>query len=112
MAVWMCSETLFQVELRISVHEIGGRRVAKLLIHSDLFELVIQRVRFAQIVRIAELADEIGRPQQQAFFVFCDRSGSVVDGNRVNSIARAILLASTSLLARMRSITNSFDRST
>jgi hypothetical protein len=43
---------------------------------------------------------------------FSGSSGSGGEGNRVNSMARAILLASTSLIAPMRSITNSFDLST
>src|SRR5882672_1663586 len=59
------------VKLRISVREIGRRGVAKLPIHSDLFELMVERVRLAQIMRVAELSDEIGSAHQQAFLVPC-----------------------------------------
>src|ERR1700728_4909411 len=48
------------VELRIEVGKIGGRGITELLVHADFLELVIQRIGFAQIMRIAELADEIG----------------------------------------------------
>ena len=57
-------------------------------------------------MRITELSDEIGSPHQQAFL-----KGKVLIGFGVY-FAVAILLASTSLLAPMRSITYSFDLST
>jgi hypothetical protein len=43
--------------------------VAKLPIHSNLFEFIVQRVGFAQIMRIPELSDEIGSTHQQTLIV-------------------------------------------
>src|SRR5580692_3279775 len=57
------------IKLRIEVSEIGGRRVAQLLVHSDFFKLVIERIGFAQVMRIAELADEVGGANQEALFI-------------------------------------------
>ena len=42
--------------------------MAKLLVHPDFFEFVIECIGFAQIMRIAELADEIGSAYQRAQF--------------------------------------------
>ena len=59
------------IELRIEIGKIGRRSIAELLVHPDFFEFVTKRIGFAQIMRIAELADETG------------------GGKRVNSIALA-----------------------
>src|SRR4030095_9086426 len=56
-------------ELRILIGEIGWRIIAKLLVHSDFFKFVIKRIGLAQIMWIAELANEIGGAHQHAFFV-------------------------------------------
>src|SRR5438132_10408504 len=105
----MCRDAM-PIELWILVREIGGRGVAELPIHSDLFELIVQRVGLAQIVRIAELSDEIGSPNKQALLVVHSVRVSS-GGNRVHSMARVILLASRSLLSPIRSITNNLDLS-
>src|SRR5262245_39330633 len=57
------------IELRIFVDEVRRRVIAKLSIQTDLFEFVVKRVGFPQIVGIAELTDEIGTPQQRPLFV-------------------------------------------
>src|SRR5580704_13396994 len=57
------------VKLRVEIGEIGRRRITKLPIHPDLFELEIQCIGLAQVMRIAELADEIGGAHQRALFV-------------------------------------------
>src|SRR5882762_5377035 len=49
---------------RISVNNIGRRRIAELTIHADLFKFAKKRVGFALIHRIAKLADEIGSLDQ------------------------------------------------
>src|SRR6516225_11015122 len=54
------------VELRIEIGEIRRRSVAELLIHADLFELVIECIRLAQVMRVAELPDQIGPAHQQS----------------------------------------------
>src|SRR6516165_11716480 len=56
-------------ELRILIGEIGWRIIAKLLVHSDFFKFIIKRIGLAQIMGIAELANEIGGAYQRAFFV-------------------------------------------
>ena len=56
-------------ELRILIGEIGWRVIAELLVHSDFFKFVIERIGLAQVMWIAELANEIGGPNEHAFFV-------------------------------------------
>src|SRR5215831_9104146 len=57
------------IELRILIGEIGWRIIAELLVHSDFFKFVIKRIGLAQIMWIAELANEIGSTYQHAFIV-------------------------------------------
>src|SRR4029079_7179189 len=59
-------------KLRIEVDEVSRRRVTEPLVHPDLFKLVVKRIGLAQIVRIAELADEIGGADQDAVFAGID----------------------------------------
>ena len=61
------------VKLRVFVDEIGGAVVAELPIEAGLLELIIEGVRFADVVGIAELADQVGGPEEVGFLV--DRSG-------------------------------------
>src|SRR5262245_42927464 len=56
------------IKLWIQFGEIGRRSVAEFLIPADFLELVIKRIGFAQILRIAELADEIGGTYQRVLF--------------------------------------------
>ena len=85
------------IELRIQIREIGGRSVAELFIHPDLFKFVIQRIRFSQIMGVTQLSNEIGGPHKRTFFVILIIR---LSGTRkaVNSMARAILAASRSSL--------------
>ena len=55
--------------MRIFVNQVGGRFIAQLPIQADFLELVVERVGFPQIVRVAELADEIRGPQQRRILV-------------------------------------------
>ena len=48
----MCRNAV-PIELWVKIGKIGSRGVAKLPIHSDLLELIVQRISFAQIMRIA-----------------------------------------------------------
>jgi hypothetical protein len=48
------------VELRIEIDEIGGRGIAELPVQACFLEFVIQRVGFADVMGIAELADQVG----------------------------------------------------
>src|ERR1700682_4538895 len=48
------------VELRIAIDDVGGRIIAKLAIHADLLELMVERIGLPDVIRIAELPDEIG----------------------------------------------------
>src|SRR4029077_15269751 len=59
-------------KLRIEVDEVSRRRITELLVHPDLFKLVVKRIGLAQIMRIAELADEIGGADQDAVFAGID----------------------------------------
>src|SRR5262249_53651125 len=52
------------VELRVFVDEIGGVVVAELAIAASLLELVVEGVGLADVMGIAELADEVGGPHQ------------------------------------------------
>src|SRR5262245_24071275 len=57
------------VELRILVDEVGGVVVAELTVEARFLELVIERVGLAYIVRIVELPDQVGGPQQCGLLV-------------------------------------------
>src|SRR5579859_3598687 len=57
------------VELRVLVDDVGRRVVAELLVQADFLEFVEQRIGLSQVVGIAELADQIGRAQQQPLFL-------------------------------------------
>src|SRR5579871_1821945 len=57
------------VELRVEVDEVGRRGIAELAVHPGLLEFVIERVRLADVVGIAELADQVGGAQQRCFLV-------------------------------------------
>ena len=57
------------IELRIQIREIGGRGVTELFIHPDLFEFIIQRIGFSQIMGVTQLSNEIGGPHKRTFFV-------------------------------------------
>src|SRR4029079_10959047 len=57
------------IELRILIGEIGRRIIAELFVHSDFFKFVIERIGFAQIMWIAELANQIRSAYQHAVFV-------------------------------------------
>src|SRR5215469_11780024 len=57
------------VELRIFVDDVGGAVVAELAVEAGFFELVIERVRLADIMRIAELSDQVGGSQQGSLLV-------------------------------------------
>ena len=52
------------IELRILVHEVRRRFIPELLVQSALLEFVVKGVGFSQIIRVAELTDEIGGSQQ------------------------------------------------
>ena len=78
-----------------------------MLIPSDFLELVIKRIGFAQILRIGELAEEIGGTYESALFTVAVGSAMTraFDGvNDTDGVERFILAT--------RSITNNFDRST
>jgi hypothetical protein len=45
------------------VDHVGRRIVAELPGQADFLEFVVKRIGLSQIVRIAELADEVGGPQ-------------------------------------------------
>ena len=53
------------IELRIFVDQVRGRFVAELPVQADFLKLVVERVGFPQIVRIAELADQVGGSEQR-----------------------------------------------
>ena len=95
------------IKLRILIGEIGRRNIAELLIPSDFLELVIKRIGFAQILRIAKLADEIGGAYQHALFAVAvvGAMTRALDGIGDTGGVEPFALAT-------RSITNSFDRST
>ena len=54
---------------RVFVDEVGRRRVAELAIPADLFEFEKQRVGFARVHGVPELADQIGGLHQLRLFV-------------------------------------------
>src|SRR5215471_19249900 len=49
---------LAPIELRIVVDQIGGVSIAELLVNTGFREFVVERVQFAGIERIAQLADQ------------------------------------------------------
>src|SRR5262245_803965 len=57
------------IELGIFVDQVRRRFITELPVQTDLFEFVEKRIGFPQIVRIAELTDEVGTPQQRPLFV-------------------------------------------
>src|SRR5262245_986148 len=57
------------IELRILVDQVRRRFIAELPVQADLLEFVVKRVDFPQVMRIAELTDEVGTPQQRPLLV-------------------------------------------
>src|ERR1700736_722008 len=45
------------VELRIAIDDVGGRIIAKLAIHADFLELMVERVGLPDVIMIADLAE-------------------------------------------------------
>ena len=56
------------IKLRILISKIGRRTVTELPVHSDFFKLVIQRIGFSEVVRVAELSNEVGGTYEEALF--------------------------------------------
>src|SRR5438128_768272 len=56
------------IELRVMVGEIGRRSVAQLFVHPDFLELTKQRVGLPQVMRIAELSNEVGSADKHPLF--------------------------------------------
>src|SRR6201996_3188648 len=56
-------------ELRIEIDEVGRRGIAELAVQAGFLEFVIQRIRLADVMGIAELADQVGGAQQGGFLV-------------------------------------------
>src|SRR5215469_8252715 len=57
------------VKLRIFIDDVRRRLIAELLVQADLFKLVVKRIGFSQIVRIAKLTDEIRGAQEWPYLV-------------------------------------------
>ena len=57
------------VKLRIEFGEIGGRFIAELPVETDFLEFIVEGICLAQILRIAELPNQIGSPDKRPFFV-------------------------------------------
>src|SRR6516162_3958204 len=55
---------LAPIKLRIVVDEIGGAAIAELLVNAGFSEFVVERVEFARVERIAQLADQVAGPDQ------------------------------------------------
>src|SRR5262249_44830370 len=55
------------IELGVEIGQIRGRSVPELLVHSDFFKFAKKSIGFAQIMRVAKLADQIGRANEFAF---------------------------------------------
>jgi hypothetical protein len=55
--------------------EIGRRSIAELLVHTDFFKFVIERIGFTEVVGVSELANEIGSAHQHAIFVIVSVGG-------------------------------------
>src|SRR5262245_37404686 len=47
------------IKLRIFIDDVRRRLVAELLVQTNFFKFVVERIRFSQIVWIAKLTDEI-----------------------------------------------------
>ena len=47
----------------------AGGCVAQLLVHSNFFKFVIERVSLAQVMRIAELPNKVSSPYKHALFI-------------------------------------------
>ena len=60
--------------MRILIGKIGRRGVTKLPVHSDFFKLVIQRIGFSEIVRVAQLSNEVSSTYQKAFAILVVRN--------------------------------------
>jgi hypothetical protein len=60
---------LTALELRILISKIGRRSVTELPVHSDFFKLVIKRIGFSEVVRVAELSNEVGSTYKEALFI-------------------------------------------
>jgi hypothetical protein len=60
---------LAPIELRIVFDHIGRTGIAELLVNAGFGEFVVERVRLAQVPRIAQLTDEIAGPDQARFRV-------------------------------------------
>src|SRR5271154_1477880 len=72
------------IELRIFVDQVRRRFVAELPVQADFLEFIEERIGLSQIVRIAELTDEISGPQQRGPFVdVCDIGRRRVRESRV-----------------------------
>ena len=48
------------IKLRIFIDDVCWRVIAELLVQTNLFKFVVERIDFSQIVGIAKLTDEIG----------------------------------------------------
>src|SRR5262249_44140875 len=57
------------VELRIFVDDVGGTVVAELAVGGGFFELVIERVGLAGVIRVAQLSDQVGGSQQRGLLI-------------------------------------------
>src|SRR5215831_15990547 len=78
---------LAPIKLRIVVDEIGRAGIAELLVDAGFGEFVVERVEFARVERIAQLADQITGPDQArvgigggVVLVFRDRKARQFDG--------------------------------
>src|ERR1700724_3841384 len=60
---------LAPVELRIAVDQVRRRGIAELPVHSGLLEFMEQGVELAQVMRVAELANEVGGTHQRTLLV-------------------------------------------
>ena len=76
------------VELWVLVDEIGRRLVAELAVEAGLLEFVVERVGLADVVRIAELPDQIGGRIRPASSSMCSTSAGILEAMRVPSTAR------------------------
>src|SRR5438093_7967436 len=54
------------VELRIEIHQVRRRCVTELPVEPHFLELMEQRTRLSDVMRVSELPDEIGRAQERA----------------------------------------------
>jgi hypothetical protein len=97
------------VEFRITIGQISRRGVTELPVHADFFKFVKKGIGFTKVMRIAELADQIGGTHQHAFFVTTvvsvGRKARGLDGIGDTSGVEQFILSEAM-------ITNSLDRST